>query len=366
MTVAELDEGVRVARGPSGRVTLREVAEHAGVSPTTVSFVLSGRRDMRIAGATEERVLQSARILGYRRHLAPRDSPAPGSPVVGLVSDTVGSESFAGEMIRGCIAAAAEHGRTVLMAESQGDPHLESAAIDGLLARGVDRIILGTTGTMKVSLPRALRGHAVVLMNCVDAASPVPAVVPDDYAAGRLAADTLLAAGHADRVWLVGEVPKASWPGRRRLAGIRARLRSAGLGLADHVECLWWPEVAREAVAGVLDGNRRPTAVIALNDRLAMGVYQAAATLGMTVPDDLSVISFDNSDLARWLDPGLSSIALPHFDIGRRAVELLLDDRAASGTHAVPMPLAARHSVGPPSAEGAQRSSGPWVPVTAG
>jgi LacI family transcriptional regulator len=340
-----------MTRGSHRRVTMRDVAAHAGVSATTVSFVLAGRRDMRIASTTEDRVLQSARVLGYRRNLAPRTSPAPGSPTIGLVSDTIGTEAFAGEMIRGCIAAAAEHGHTLLMAESQGDPHLESAAIDSMLGHGVDRILYGTTGAKKVVLPRALRGRAVVLMNCVDEASPVPAVLPDDYAAGRLAADTLLSAGHSDRIWLVGETPRASWAGRRRRAGMRARLRSAGLALAGHVECAWWPEVARDAVTEVMGLDSGPTAVVALNDRVAMGVYQAAAALGMGIPDDLSVISFDNSDLARWLHPDLSSIALPHFDIGRRAVEVLLHDRTASGTHTVAMPLNARRSIAPPSDE---------------
>lgn len=195
-------------------------------------------------------------------------------------------------------------------------------------------------------------------MNCVDDASPVLAVVPDEYAAGRRAASTLLEAGHTDRIWLVGEVPKVAWAGRRRLARIRAGLRSAGLSLARHMECGWWPDVARDAVAGLLGGGV-PTALIALNDRVAMGIYQSATGLGMTIPDDLSVISFDNSDLARWLDPGLSSIALPHFDIGRRAVELLLDDRAASGTHMMAMPLNVRDSIAAPSAGTRQRDSLP-------
>jgi LacI family transcriptional regulator len=93
-------------------------------------------------------------------------------------------------------------------------------------------------------------------------------------------------------------------------------------------------------------------AAAAEHGHIAMGIYQAAAAHGLKIPDDLSVISFDNSDLARWLDPGLSSIALPHFDLGRRAVEILLDGRKASGTHTVPMPLNARRSIAPPPAYG--------------
>ena len=169
-------------------------------------------------------------------------------------------------MIRGCIAAAAERGHTVLMAESQGDPHIESAAIESMLARGIDRIIFGTTGAKKLPVPRVLRGRHVVLMNCVSEGSPVPAVVPDEYAAGRLAASTLLDAGHTDRVWLVGEIPQIAWAGRRRIAGIRARLRSAGLSLAGHIECGWWPHLAREATAAAVNvaalASRRHSTIV--------------------------------------------------------------------------------------------------------
>lgn len=332
------------------RATLKDVADHASVSTTTVSFVLSGRRDMRISPATEERVLQAARVLGYRKRQSPSTTPVPGSPVIGLVSDTIGTETFAGEMIRGCITAAAEQGHTVLMAESLGDPGLESAALDSLLDRGVNRFLVSATGTTKVSVPRALVGSSTVLMNCVDRSSTTTAVVPDEYAAGKTAAQTLLHAGHTDRIWLVGEVPRVAFAGQRRLAGIRAALRSAGVELAGHVQCHWWPDVARDAVSAVLgaEDQASPTALIAINDRAAMGIYQAAAALGMAVPDDVSVISFDNSDLSRWLHPGLTSITLPYFDLGRRAVELLLDENRPGGTHTVHMALQCRGSVAAP------------------
>src|SRR5262245_8904820 len=101
--------------GRQGRVTLRDVAESAGVSVTTASFVLSGRHDMRISAATEERVLQAARMLDYRKRLVPGTAVPTGAPAIGLVSDVVATEAFGGEMIRGCISAATERGHVVLM-----------------------------------------------------------------------------------------------------------------------------------------------------------------------------------------------------------------------------------------------------------
>lgn len=334
-------------------MTLRDVAERAGVSITTASFVLSGRHDMRISAGTEERVLQAARMLDYRRRLVPGSAMPAGAPAVGLISDVVATEAFGGEMIRGCISAATERGHVVFMCDSEGVDELEDSAIRALRARGVDRFIYATLGTVEYRVPDALAGLRLVQMNNVDPAGGVPAVLPDDHRAGREAAEALVEAGHGAGIWVVGKVQAGAYAAGKRLAGIRAGLRAHGLRLAGHVRCGWWPGEARAALAALLaEGWRereRPTAVIAMNDRAAMGVYQACAAAGLRVPDDLSVISFDNSDVARWLDPGLSSMALPYFDIGRRAVELLLGDEAEPRAHRLLMRLRARDSIAAPS-----------------
>jgi LacI family transcriptional regulator len=342
-----------MAGAGNNRVTLRDVAEQAGVSVTTVSFVLSGRRDMRISAATEERVVQAARVLDYRRRLVPAGELPAGAPVIGLISDVVATESFAGEMLRGCIAAAADHGHVVLMADSEGADELEASSVRALRAYGVEKFVYATMGTITHTVPEALRDRRLVLLNNVDPTLAVPAVIPDDRGAGRLAARTLIRAGHTDGIWIVGTagVHPEGLAGGRRLAGIKAALGAAGLRPAGHLRCPWWPEAARAAVAGMLTGAwagpGRPTAVIAMNDRAAMGVYQAVTASGGRIPDDLSVLSFDNSDLARWLDPGLSSLALPYFDLGRHAVELLLAPDPAPGVRKLPMDLHARASVAP-------------------
>ena len=347
---------VNVAGGRQGRVTLRDVAERAGVSVTTASFVLSGRHDMRISAATEERVLQAARMLDYRKRLVPGSAVPTGAPAIGLISDVVATEAFGGEMIRGCISAATERGHVVLMCDSEGVDDLEDSVIRALLARGVDRFVYATLGTVEYRLPPALAGRPLVRLNNIDPAGPrdVPSVLPDDRRAGRDAASALVQAGHGEGIWLVGKVGTGAYAAGRRLAGIEVGLREHGAALAGHLPCGWWPGEARDAVAALLADGVRPSAVIALNDRAAMGVYQAAAAAGLRIPDDLSVISFDNSDLARWLDPGLSSMALPYFDMGHRAVELLLADAEADAdpeprAHRLVMPLSARDSIAGPS-----------------
>jgi LacI family transcriptional regulator len=335
--------------GKRGRATLRGVAERAGVSVTTASFVLSGRRDMRISAATEERVLQAARTLDYRRRLVPRTTLPAGAPAIGLVSDVVATESFAGEMVRGCIAAATEAGHVILVADTEGVDDLETSAVNALLARGVDKFIYATMATTIHTVPRVLRDRRVVLVNTADPTLAVPTVVPDDTRAGRTAAQSLVDAGHTTGIWLVGKVLPEGVAAVRRLSGIEAALGKAGLRLAGRVDCGWWPADAREALTKLFAAgwwaNERPTAVIALNDRAAMGVYQAVAAAGLGIPDDLSVVSFDNSDLARWLDPALSSIDLPYFELGRKAVELLVAADTAPRMYKLPMALRSRDSV---------------------
>jgi LacI family transcriptional regulator len=341
-----------VSSGRGERVTLRDVAQRAGVSVTTASFVLSGRRDMRISMTTEERVIQAARTLDYRRRLVPDSALPAGAPAIGLVSDVVATESFAGELLRGSIAAATERGHVVLVADSEGADDLEMSVIDALLSRGVERFIYATMGTILYTVPEVLREQQLVLLNNTDPTLAAPAVIPDDNGGGHAAATVLLEAGHTTGIWIVGTVRQYATAGRRRVTGIKAALRSAGLSVAGHVSCGWWPQESRAAVARLLEEGwwerERPTAVIAMNDRAAMGVYQAVTAVGLRIPQDLSVVSFDNSDLARWLDPALSSVDLPYFDLGRRAVELLLTDDMTAGVRKLPMTVRARDSVAAP------------------
>jgi len=136
--------------------------------------------------------------------------------------------------------------------------------------------------------------------------------------------------------------------GRERMTGIEEALGSAGARVEGILDCLWWPEPAYEAVTRFLAGGGRPAAFICMNDRVAFGAYQALREAGMAIPDDVSIVSFDDSELAAWLRPQLTSVALPHSEMGRRAVELLLVGQAPAGIERVPMPLRERSSVAPP------------------
>jgi len=331
------------------RVTLDQVARRAGVSRTTASFVLTGRRDMRISADAEERVTRAARELSYRPNLLARSLRTNLSHTIGMVSDVVATEPFAGDLVRGSMTSALLLERLMFVGETGGDAGVEQHLVQSMLDRGVDGFLYAAMYTRAVRPSPLLRGQALVLLNCVARQKGVPCVVPDDRSAGRTAARALLDAGHREGIYLVGETPANVLAARDRLAGVEAELAADGVALAGRVDTLWWPGAAHEAVGKLLASDVRPSALVCLNDRIALGAYQALGDVGLRAPSDVSLVSFDDSDLASWMDPGLDSVAIPHFEMGRRAVELLLADKRRSGVHRVVMGLHSRGSIAAPA-----------------
>ncbi len=226
---------------------------------------------------------------------------------------------------------------------------MERTIVQGMIDRGVGGFVYASMYTRAVRIPAVLRKHPVVLLNSYGSGGRLPTVVPDEVEAGRTVARTLLRSGHRDGIVLVGERTAEAVASQERMEGILGVLDDEGIDLADVVDCLWWPQHAFREVTGYLADGHRPTAFICLNDRIAFGVYQAVQDIGWLVPQDVSVISFDDSDLAGWLRPALTSAAIPYFEMGRLSVELLLLPAERPRVHRVPMHLHERESVGPPA-----------------
>jgi LacI family transcriptional regulator len=351
------------------RVTLADVARRAGVSQTAASFVLSGRREeMRISADVEARVLRAAQEAGYRPNIVSRGLRTGTTQTIGFVSDTVATTPFAGHLIWGALDAAREHDHLLFIGETEGDPELERQLIEAMHDRRVDGIVLASMYTRKVAVPNALLHGPAVLLNALPTKrSPIPSVLPDEAEAGRTAARVLLEAGHADEIYLIGagphanRVPKDSVAAVQRLQGIKEAFHAAGVAIAGAMPCPdWQPELGYEATRQLLE-NATPSALICFNDRLAFGAYQALADAGLEVPGDVSVVSFDDDVLASWVRPQLTTVALPHYELGRAAIELLLDtgrQHPSDGQpqiHRIPMPLRDRESVRPLTRSGRRR-----------
>lgn len=333
------------------RVTLADVADRAGVSRAAASFVMSGRQDMRIAVDTQARIRQAADDLGYRPNLNARSLRTGSSGTVAFVSDLVSSTPFAGAAVRGALEALRSAGSLLFMGETLGDDDLERQVLEGLIDRRVDGFLYASMFTRVVEVPGALSDLPHVLLNCLPRSGDTTCVLPDDRGAGVTAARTLLEAGHRDGIYLLGSVAagRIPWALRERRAGITQVLRRAGTSLAGKLDVdEWEPEDGRVAIGSLLADGVRPFAVICMNDRLALGAYQALQAFGMSIPTDVSVISFDDTSLAGWLQPALSSVALPHYELGHRAVELLLEGDLKAGRQLIAMPLRVRDSVAAP------------------
>jgi LacI family transcriptional regulator len=344
---------------------MSDVAEHAGVSRTTASLVLSGRaRELRISETVQQRVLDAASELGYRRNIVSVGLRTGTTRTIGFVSDTVATSRLAGDMIKGALEAAREQGMMLFIGETEGEADLERGLLQAMHDRQVDGIVFASMFTRRITVPAALTSGPAVLLNVVPRrASALPSVVPDEVEAGRAAARVLLGAGHRDGIHLIGagprvrDVPPGAVAGVERLTGLREVFAGAEVRIASGRVCEdWQPEHGYEATRELLE-RARPKALICLNDRLAVGAYQALDDFGLKVPSDVSVISFDDHPVATWIRPRLTTVALPHYELGRRAVEVLLGEierfRVAgepeSRVHRVAMPVRERDSVAPPA-----------------
>jgi LacI family transcriptional regulator len=291
---------------------------------------------------------------GRRRSRCSRSSQPVGSERPRSADTATGcalplaSEPFAGDFVRGATAVAQEHDHLLLIGETEDNAWLERDILDGMLDRQIDGLVFPSMFTRVRDVPPLAAAVPVVLLNRIASDAPFPSVVPDEYEAGRTAVCALLDAGHRDGIQVVGERPRHIYAARERMRGIRAALSAAGARLGGAVDCRWLPRDGYSAVCRLLT-RTRPTALICLNDRIAFGAYQALQAADRHIPRDVSVVSFDDPDLASWLRPQLASVALPHFTMGRAAVELLVKGERGPTVHRVAMPLRARASVGPPA-----------------
>lgn len=341
------------------RVRISDVAAAAGVSVTTVSLVLNDV-ESRISEETRQRVRSAAEAVGYTPSSLARGLRQQRTHTVGIISDQIATTPFAGRMLAGAQDVARDNGELVVLVDTGGDRGVEQAAIRALGAQQVDATIYAAMWHQVVAVPENLPADAVFL-DCQPAAgeSGHRSVVPDDRAGGVAAARELVAAGHR-RIAFVDTIDDAVRPiaADLRLAGYREVLGDAGIEMdpAWHVHGETSAHGGRAAVEQLLElpGDRRPTAIFCFNDRMAAGAYTAVHRRGLRIPDDLSIIGYDDQQLiAAELDPPLTTVALPHYEMGRWAMEVALGIRAVEGedaTHQMECPVIRRDSVGPPPA----------------
>jgi LacI family transcriptional regulator len=332
------------------RATLADVAARAGLSPTAVSLVLNDVPGTRLSAEAVKRVHEAALELNYRPNPAARSLRVGKTRTIGFISDEVTVTRFASAMIRGVLDTAEQADHTVLIAETGNDLRSERTALRSMLDRRTDGVIFGLMGAKEIDVPETPPDTRVVILNG-SSTTGVPTILPDEYTAGRAIASLLIDNGHR-KIALIGEYreaidnPRVSTTVGHRFAGLDASLDDAGIKLVARVPAeLWEPSEGYAATMRVLDGQELPTAIICLNDRLAFGAYQALQERGLRIPDDVSVVSFDDEEIAAYLRPGLTTARIPYEEMGRQAVELLLAPSKDELHRLVPMPIIERDSV---------------------
>jgi DNA-binding LacI/PurR family transcriptional regulator len=305
-------------------VTIYDVAAEAGVSISTVSLALNS--PTRVSDATRQRVLRAADALGFVPKADAVSRARRGVGRIGVVAPFTSYASFA-RRLNGVLRAVQGQPLEVVVFDQQSAAATALPLLAALpLTRRLDGLVV-----MGLPLDESVAARLVSLelpTVLVDLRHPsFDSVHADDTAGGRMVADHLLERGHR-RFAFLGETQQSHLyvsPSEQRLAGYRAGLQAAGHTLSDDDVRLTGhqPELARQAAAELLSQPDHPTAVFAHDDTLAAGVLWAARDLGLSVPRDVAVVGFDDSDVAEVLD--LSTVRQPLEESGRTAAELLLE-----------------------------------------
>jgi len=334
--------------------TIRDVADAAGFSVTTVSHVLNDVQGKRIAETTRDAIRRAAADLEYRPNRLAQGLRTQRTHTIGFVSDSIATTPFAGQMILGAQEAAAEVGSLLLLLSSGGDPELEDRELQALVDRQVDGVVYASMYHRVVTPPAKLHDMPAVLLDARTAADEFSSVVPDEVGGARAAVEELLSNGHR-RIGFCTDV--ADIPATRgRLVGYRQALEVYGVEFDPELVSGSGGEAAGgfESATALLTRADRPTGLFCFTDRIAFGAYQAAAELELRVPQDVSIIGFDDQELiSANLRPGLTTMALPHYAMGRWAVDTLLEQINSGGDlpavqQLLPCPLVRRASVSSP------------------
>lgn len=316
---------------------MMDVASKAGVSQATVSLVLNGSPGAKLSDATRKRVQNAAKDLGY--NLPRRSSrPAPtGQSVIGFIVDELASDPWMAMAFEGAREKALEYGMNIYLAVSNGDPDNESAIIENLENQPLVGIIYGTILTRQVEPVAAMTRHSTILLNCYDATRQLHSVIPGDRLGGQMATQHLIDAGRKRIGFINGQ--QGIDASRDRLKGYRQALSSNDIPSDPALvrSGNWETTSGYDNTKALMALDTPPDAIFCANDLMAVGCIEALHELGAVIPDDISVIGFDDREVAQHTHPPLTTFILPHFEMGTIAAESLIE--MAGGHNTTPVQI---------------------------
>ncbi len=345
---------MRTSKSPK-RATMSQVARLAGVSIATVSFVVNDDPKAKtLTQATRDRVNEAVRMLDYRPNLAARGLRTQRTHSIAVLTDYLTSVPWTNSTTRGVQERAWDRGYLVTTIATGGDPTLRKGAIEMALARQFDAVIVTTDFTHEVEVPAEFDSLPVVMLNCFSD-DDRPRVLPGEQGGGKAAANVLIEAGHR-RIGFINGV-RDTYAAKERRLGYRDALQEAGIPYDRTLVRTgnFQTDGGYEQAVALLDRPDRPSGIMCANDRMAVGLYYAAFQRGLRIPEDLSVVGYDNHlELSGRAVPAMTSVQLPHYEMGMAAVDMLLDQAPdAPRLREIACEPVIRESVAPPCTAGA-------------
>ncbi len=308
------------------KVNIKDVAAKADVHPSTVSRVLNPETRSMVSAGVADRVSRIANEMGYARSSLAYGLRTGRTQTVGVVIPDLTNPMFP-PIIRQIERKLAKQGYIAILADSDNDHEYEKAIVQSLMSRNVDGLILATAHRLDSVVITCIEENIpLILVNRTIDAHSVTAVINDDMHGIELAASHLTGLGHKSIAYIGG--PQDTSTGHDRFLAFK-KLKNAGR-FKSHPDLILNCKAFTEAEGHrgfltLLKKNRKFTAVVAANDLLALGCYDALIELGLRCPDDISVTGFNDMPFVDRLSPPLTSVHIPHDEIGNQAADLLLE-----------------------------------------
>ncbi len=332
------------------KTTIHDVAKAADVGVGTVSRVLNNHPN--VSEKTRRRVLQVIERIGFHPHFPARYIRTKRSQLLGFLSDAVATTPFAVNIIKGAQDQARKSDKLLLMIDADGNPSDREDALGVMRERSVEGVVYAAMFHQEVSLSESFYGLPTVLLDCFVSERNLPSVVPDEVDGAYQATQHLIGKGHRRIALITNDRLDTRYPAAvGRYEGFKKAMAASGLPVD--------PLLVREGDGNAGSGFDRtlellalaepPTAIFCGTDRIAMGAYDAIKKRGLRIPDDVAVVGFDNQEvIASYLHPPLTTMALPHDEMGRWAVDYLIRQLEGEALgpvqHKLPCPLVVRGS----------------------
>lgn len=312
---------------------MMDVAAVAGVSQATVSLVLNGGPGVKLTQSTRQRVQEAAEQLGYEFVRRSSRSAMQGNATIVFIADEVTTDPWMPMAFEGARDKALESGVAVVLAVSHGQAEAEAAIVTQMARLHVLGFIYGTALARSVVLPRELLNQRTVLVNCYEAGRTLLSILPGDLQGGRAATENLLKAGRTRIGFINGQDGVDA--SRDRFKGYKQALSTFDQPFDPELvrPGNWEPSAGYEMTLELMKLKRPPDAIFCANDMMALGCLDALTELNLRVPHDVSLIGFDDREVARFTHPPLSTLVLPQYEMGEIAAQELIDRENGAAHH---------------------------------